>query len=280
MRTLLLTPVLALLACSQPPAIDRAVVKLELISAIQRDLLVAMEAEKSAVLASADAESAAFAAEAKKANAEVERERLEVRRLVEIDGRPTELAALAKFDAAWTDVVAVDERLLALAVANTNLKASRLASGEAAAAVNQLVDALAAIEAVTADAKVLRELSGAAVAALRIHSLLAPHIASADEAEMTKLEEQLRGLGSIVEQALANSRKSPPPAARERAAEAWEAWARYQHLNTEIVKLSRLNTNVLSYDISVHEKRKVMIAAQNALAGLLAEVKNVPRATR
>lgn len=280
MRTIFLIPVLALLACSQPPAIDRAVVKLELISAIQRDLLVAMEAEKSAVLASTDAESAAFAAEARTANAEVERERLEVRRLVEIDGRPTEQAALAKFDAAWGDVVAVDERLLTLAVANTNLKASRLASGEAATAVNQLVDALAAIEAATVDPAVLRELSRASVSALRIQALYAPHIASPDEAEMAKLEEQMRGLGAIVDQALANARKSPPPATRERAAEAWEAWARYQHVNAEIVKLSRLNTNVLSYDISVHEKRKVMIAAQNALATLLAEVKNVPRATR
>lgn len=279
MRTFLLLAALCLCSCTEPPPAVRAAKKLDLISGIQRDLLAAMEAEKSAVLSPTDEESIGFAEESKRANAEVERARLELRRLVEVDDRDTEVAALAKFEESWRKVQAVDERLLKLAVANTNLKASRLAAGDASTAVNQLVDALAAIEAVTTAPATLRELSGASVAALRIQALLPVHIASPSDAEMTQLESQLRAQEQIIEAALANARKSPA-AAQARTAEAWEAWARYQHLTAEIVRLSRLNTNVLSTDLSVHEKREVMIAAENALAALRAEVQNVPRATR
>lgn len=279
MRTTLLIPVLTLVACTTPPPAVRAANKIELIGGMQHDLLVAMEAEKSAVLAITDEESVAFADESRKADHEVERARLALRQLVEQSDRPSELAALEKFEAAWRDLVAVDERLLALAVANTNLKASRLASGEAAVAVNQLVDALAALEAVATEPKLLRSLSSASVAALRTQALLTPHIASPSDAERTRLEEQMHALAAIVERALAEARQSPP-AAQARAAEAWEAWARYQHLDAEIIRLSRLNTNVLSFDLSVHQKRQAMIAAQNALAALLGAVKNVPRPTR
>ena len=122
-----------LFACAQP-AISRQGKKVELIGAMQRAVLQSTEAEKSAVLSITDEESTTFANESKKAAAEVERSRLELRRLVELDARPTELERLAAFEAAWRQLQAVDEKLLALAVSNTNLKAARLASGECATA--------------------------------------------------------------------------------------------------------------------------------------------------
>ena len=253
--------------------------KLDLINGIQRDLLAAMESEKSAVLSTTDEESIRFANEAKRANAQVESARLELHAMVEGDNRSAEVATLESFEATWRDVQAVDKRLLELAVANTNVKASRLAAGDAALAVNQFVDALTAIQAVTKAPETLRELSGAEVAALRIQALLPPHIASASDAEMTQLEAKMHELEQLIEKALADARKSPADA-QARTAEAWEAGARYQHLTAEIIRLSRLNTNVLSTDLSVHEKHDVMIAAQTALAALRAEVQNVPRATR
>ena len=255
----------------------RAQNKLELISSMQHDLLVAMEAEKSAVLATTDEESTTFAAAWKNADGAVARAHAEVRRLVDIDARSTEKAALTKFDEAWAALVAIDSKLLELAVANTNLKAAKLAATDGATAVNQLVDALMELEPATKDPAVLRELSGASVAALRIQALLPTHIASPDDAEMGRLEAQMRSLSTIVDGALARAPKSAPSPVRARAE---EAWARYQQVNTEIVRLSRLNTNVRSFDISVHEKRDAMIAAQNALAALKTAVQDVPRATR
>ncbi len=277
MRPFLLMQMAMLMACSEPPAMVRGQQKLAVISTMQHDLLVAMEAEKSAVLATTDEESIAFAAAWKNADGAVARGQSEVRRLVEVDARPSEKAALAKFDEAWAALVAIDSKLLELAVANTNLKAARLAATDGAGAVNQLVDALTELQTATKDPAVLRELSNAAISALRIQALLPTHIASADEPEMNRLEDQVRTLVTTVDGALQRGPKTIPAAARDRAT---QAWARYQQVNTEIIRLSRLNTNVRSFDISVHEKRDAMIAAQNALAALKTAVQDVPRATR
>jgi hypothetical protein len=271
---------IALAACTQEPPEVRQAKKVERIGVMQHDLLRSVEAEKSAVLAVTDQESTAFANESKKVSAEVEQGRLELHGLVDLDARPSELAKLKDFDAAWRDLQAVDENLLALASANTNIKAARLASGECAAAVNQLVDALSALQAVAVDPKVLRSLSSASVSALRIQALLAPHINSPDAAEMTRLEDQMHALGATVDLALADAFTTVPVGSRARMAEAGETWGRYQQLTAEVVRLSRLNTNVLSYDISVHQKRSATIAAQSALSALLTEVQNMPRPTR
>ena len=57
-------------------------------------------------------------------------------------------------------------------------------------------------------------------------------------------------------------------------------WARSQHLTQEVIRLSRLNTNVLSAELSLHEKHDAIVAAQASLAALRTEVQNEPRATR
>jgi hypothetical protein len=267
-------------ACSAPPPGLREARKVELLDTMQRALLQSVEAEKAAVLAVTDEESTAFANQSRSASAVVEASRTELKELVERDGRSTEVEGLAAFSKAWAHLGAVDQKLLALAVENTNIKARRLADKDGAAAVNQLVDALQAVEDSVTDPKVLRELSRASVASLRIHALLAPHIASADDAEMTALEAQMRELSKGVDLALANARQNAPATTRARAAEAWEAWARAQHINADVIRLSRLNTNLLSFDLSVHEKHTVTLEAQAALTALLAEVQRVPRATR
>jgi hypothetical protein len=267
-------------ACTQEPAEVRQAKKVKLIGVMQHALLQSVEAEKSAVLSVTDQESTSFANESRRVSAELEQGRVELHGLVELDARPSELGKLEDFDVAWRELQAVDEKLLALAVANTNIKAARLASGECAAAVNQLVDALSAVQAVAVDPKVLRSLSSASVSALRIQALLAPHIRSPDDAEMTRLEDEMHILGATVDLTLADARTTAPAGSRARVAEAAETWARYQQLTAEVVRLSRLNSNVLSYDISVHEKRTATIAAQSALSGLLTEVQNMPRPTR
>ncbi|HVN85741.1 MAG TPA: hypothetical protein VMW17_12940 [Candidatus Binatia bacterium] len=251
----------------------------ELINAIREKLLESAEAEKSAVLATTDDESQAAALEAKKYEAEVNADRGELGRLVAADGRREEIEKFDAFDAAWAELERIDERLLALAVANTNLKAARLVSRDGAAALDRFVNALTEMQHAVAEPDTIRTLSQASVAALRSQSLLFVHIPSADDAEMTRLEQQMANLNAEVEHCLRTVRESGRPGL-ERLESASQAWGDYQRLSAEIIRLSRQNSNVISFDVSVHEKRKATKDCLSALAALSAAVGGGPHPSR
>jgi hypothetical protein len=247
---------LALAGCAREPVLLHQAQKAALVEALRAELLASAEAEKSAVMATTDEESEVFAAESR-ARSEV------LGRLRE------ELEKLTAFDAAWAEMRDVDDRLLRLAVVNSNLKAARLVAGESTQALDRFLDAVARVEAEQTDPAVLRRLSAASVAALRIQTLLTPHIASADDAEMTGLEERMRALAGQVDAALADA-----------GAEAEAAWGDSERLTAEVIRLSRLNTNVVSLDVSLHEKRHALEACRTALNALLDEINSAPRPTR
>jgi hypothetical protein len=256
--------------CADEPALARQKTKQDLIASMQRDLLVGMEAEKSAVLARTDEESAGFTDAWKRGNAAVETGRSSLRQLVAIDARPTEQAALAKFDESWSRLTAVDAQLLALTEANSNLAANRIAETRGADALDELIDALREAAAKEKDVTHVRTMAEAEVAALRIQILLPAHIDSGDEAEMSTRESRIEALAAVVDAALTSQRAGP----------AADAWARYRKATGEIIALSRRNTHVKASELSLHEKRAAMLEALNALAALDSAVRDVPRATR
>jgi len=272
---LLLTP----LACVRDPPLLRMSDKLELLRGMEVRLLQAAEAEKSAVLALTDEESKALAAEAQARTAEVERMHARLTQLVRDGERPEEAKALAAFDKAWSDVKDVDRRLLTLAVANTNLKAARLAAKDASADLDRAVTALQELTKNSQDLAVVRMLSGAATAATRTLSLLLIHIPEAADAEMTALESRVEVQMAVVDAALRDAAPKLPDAAAQ-VQVAQTAWADYQKVTKEILRLSRLNTNVTSFDISVHEKRLVTRLCLEALADLRRAVESVHRPAR
>ncbi len=256
------------LGCSSEPAMVRQMHKEQLIDAIRQKLLESVEAEKSAVLATTDEESEASAVEAKNYETEINKMRGELRQLIVADGRREEISNLDAFDVAWAKLERLDERLLRLAVANTNIKATQLLSREGAAALDRFVDALTEMQRSVSEPEILRTLSRASVAALRTQSLLFVHIPSADDAEMTRLEQRVHDLSAEVERGLSTARESGQPGSEQLAA-ASQAWGDYQRLAAEVIQLSRQNTNVISTDVSVHEKRqatKECLAALSALS--------------
>ena len=141
-------------------------------------------------------------------------------------------------------------------MANTNLKAERLSATEGAAYLDRLVDTLDQMVRGVAAPETLRALAGASIAALRIQSLAFVHISSADDAEMTRLEERMRALGEEVDRDLGTVRDSGQVSA-DQLAVAIQAWSDYQRVLKDVLRLSRENTNVISFDVSVHEKRQV-----------------------
>ncbi len=268
---------LSVAGCSSESFLLRKVRKQKLVNNIQVALLESVEAEKSAVLATTDEESLKLAVEAQESTARIDALRAELEGLIVADERPGEIEKLKAFDAAWAEFEDVDKRLLELAVANTNLKAARLSAREGLAILNRFVDTLAEIQRATGEADTIRILSGTSVAALRVQTLLALHIPAAEDAEMKRLEQQIAALGEQVDGNLSRVRTGSPA---ELIAVASQSWGEYQRILVDILRLSRENSNVISFDVSIHEKRLVTKKCLGALGALLAEVESGPKPTR
>ena len=115
--------------------------------------------------------------------------------LLEKGGTQAEKDLLAEFSQRFAEFQRIDDELLKLAVQNTNLKAYALAFGPAAGALDEMSAALSRLVTANADARNAKQVMslalGAEIAALRIQSLLPPHIAEAGDARMDELEAQM-----------------------------------------------------------------------------------------
>jgi hypothetical protein len=267
-------------ACNRQPALLRQIEKLGLVNNIQHRLLESVDAEKSAVLAVTDEESNAFAAQSKQSAEEIDGLKTRLAEMIAEDSRPQERDKLAVFDTAWNELKAIDARLLGLAVANTNLKAAHLAAREGSAAIDRFIASVDAMTLACSDISVVRSLTKAATSVARIQSLLFVHIPEASDVEMTTIEARIRELSGTVDTALREAGPSVPSAASGAAADAAQAWTEYQRIAAEVIRLSRLNTNVISFDVSTHEKRTATDVCVKALADLRAAIQGGPYATR
>jgi hypothetical protein len=237
-------------------AFESRAAKERLVAEMQYKLQTAAEAEKNAVMAITDEESASFAEESRGVSADVEAARKKLGRLIDADGRQEEIEPFAQFSEAWKKHQRLDREVLALAVENTNLKAMKLSFGPAKEALQQMEAALGATT--TADSTAQQAASQALVAALKVHALQARHIAEANDAEMDRIEEEMatfdrqakEGLGAIASD------------------EAQAAYSQFQEINTKIIELSRRNSNVRSAAISLGEKRQVTAECRKLLSAL------------
>jgi len=264
--------------CSREPVLLRQVKKVGIVNNIQQQLVESVDAEKSAVLAVTDEESKEFAEQSRRSAAKIDELRASLAELIEIDPVRDEGEKLAVFDEKWKELKSIDARLLELAVANTNLKASRLLAREGSATLDRFTTAVDAMMATSTDVATLRALATAATAVARIQSLLFVHIPEASDAEMTSLEVRIGTLSETVDARLRDVGPSLPASAAK--ADATQAWADYQRISAEVIRLSRLNTNVISFDVSTHEKRTATRACLDALADLRSAIQGGPNATR
>jgi hypothetical protein len=278
--TSVLIAVVCVGACGRQPALLRQIEKLGLVNSIQQHLLESVDAEKSAVLAQTDEESREFATQSKRSTDEIDRLKARLVELITDDGRSDEREKLAAFEARWNELKQIDARLLDLAVANTNLKAAHLVAREGTVALDRFIASVDAMTLACSDVAVVRSLAMAATAVARIQSLLLVHIPEASDAEMTSLETRIRELGTTVDAALQGAGRSIPSTAAGAATDAAQAWAEYQRVSAEVIRLSRLNTNVISFDVSTHEKRTATKACLDTLVELRSAIQGGPYATR
>jgi hypothetical protein len=88
---------------------------------------------------------------------------------------------------------------------------------------------------------------------------------------MTALEKRIHDLESKVSKGLGELEKMRSPGDVALLRKAGTAWEEYQHLTAEVIRLSRENTNIISFSLSTREKRDATTACEAALAALIAE---------
>lgn len=259
---------------SQSPAEQLAfkAKRVDLVERMRLALASASEAEKSAVMAITDEDSQKFADQARAATAEVDRGSKELGDLLQTGGTANEKELLAQFSKVFADFQLVDSNLLILAVKNTNLKAYSLAFGPAADALAEMNAAIPRIVEKSASAPNARDIAllafGAQTAALRIQALLPPHIAEESDSKMDELEARMTKEDQTVRKDLKQLAGVPMLTGDTDLGAALAGYATFSKIRTQILALSRENTNVRSLAISLNQKRKVMLLCQDALAAL------------
>jgi hypothetical protein len=229
------------------------------------------EATDRAVMADTDEAAGNAAAEARQALRAVERDVERLHSILTSLGYDDELAFLNAFSQRLAEYRALDEEILPLAVENTNLKAQRLSFGparEAADAFRASVEA-AARGSTSKESCCAGALAARAGAALfEIQVLHAPHIAEAEDAAMTRMEQRMEALEATAQKTLDELKGQLGAGARPQLAAASEALERFRAVNREIIALSRRNSDVRSVALSLGRKRMVTAVADDQLRAL------------
>lgn len=228
--------------------------KAQLAADMRSDLFAAAEAEKSAVLAETDQASQDFADRARASVGKVAASLKALQGLM--DPAAAEANLLRRFDETFAEYRKVDEEVLALAVQNTNLKALALSFGSADTTLAEMEQALKLLLVGQNDASA-RQAQRALAEALRIQARHAPHIMEKEDPRMDVLEKDMAASDTAVRASLA--------ALGQPAAKALAAYERYWKLTADIVSLSRRNTNVRSFALSLERKTKVLAACDETL---------------
>jgi hypothetical protein len=229
--------------------------KAQIVADMRADLYAAAEAEKSAVLADTDKASVDFASQAR---ASVDKVAAGLKTFQTLADAAQEQDLTKRFEEAFAEYRKVDEEVLALAVQNTNLKAFALSFGKASETLGEMEMSLRPLLDGPND-KLARQAQRALSEALRIQSLQAPHIMEKQDARMDALEKDMATADKSVRTAFAGLDSAAG------VSKALGAYERYWKFNGEIVSLSRQNTNVRSFSLSLERKTRVLAACDEAL---------------
>lgn len=256
-------------ACGERPALLRILEARQRTSDAVAQLAKADNATNRAVMADTDAASAAFAADAERATKEL-RENLDaLGPLLEGLQFGAERNQLAEFERAFASYRDVDSQILTLAVENTNVKAQRLSFGPAMVAVDAFEGALGRLAPAPGREWHVEALKARALAEVReIQTLHAAHIAEADDQVMDRLEARMHDAESRAKIALTNLR--PLTASRASAAldDAVRQLAQFLDVTSQVLSLSRRNTDLRSLALTLNEKGKLHAECDRALQTL------------
>jgi hypothetical protein len=246
--------------------------KIEVLARMRINLLKSVEAEKMAVMADTDESSQSNAVESQKAADALEKDRLELGVLIGKDPIDREIKLFQEFDNCWKDFRKIDQVLLDFAVKNTNIKAANLSFIKGSEAVKDFEQALYRLIPGQLSAKeapqVDRLVSEALVAGIKIHYLHAPHIAAVNDEQMDKIEGEIKQNQAIITRALTRLTPLVPEKEQDSLQKAKTAYKELSKVTAQVISLSRQNTNIKSFELSLGRKRKVTAQCDEILKSL------------
>ena len=243
----------------------------EIVSRMRINLLKSTGLEKGAVMAITDEQSQALAEQSRRSADAVERDYRELKGLIDSAGIDKEMKLLKEFNDNWTISRAIDKELLSLAVENTNLKAANLSQTAAAQAITNFERILSEAMNIPATegerAQAAKFAYQAVTAAFMIYRLEAPHINEAEDKKMDELET----LMAVNEKKVRNALRSLSRLTDRLGSvigKASAVFSIFMDVNKEVVRLSRMNTNVKSLQLSLGRKRNVAAQCEEILNSL------------
>ena len=247
-------------------------IKVDLLSTMRIHLLEAIEAEKNAVLAITDEASEAFAAQARQAADGVESNRKEIESIIHQEKLPRETEMINEFNVCWAQYRKLDETILDLAIQNTNLKAQKISATQCAqelehfeASLNRLIHRNTNGSQCNRAVMLSYE---ALTAGLNIFALHKPHIEEADDQEMDKIEQRIKSYDESARKALGSLRSIAGLSDNQDLKNAETAYERFMTLTGEVLKLSRMNTNIKSSELSLGKLRLISSQCLETLSNL------------
>jgi hypothetical protein len=139
------------------------------------------------------------------------------------------------------------------------------ALGRMEKSLNHLMDAVST----SPDAVgIIRHVAQAVIGALNLYTLQAPHIAESTAARMDEMEVAMQSLDAQVTAALQSLHALVDEPNKPSLDAAWASYQDFQSIHAEIVALSRQNSNVRSFALSLGQKRKTTAQCQDMLAAL------------
>jgi hypothetical protein len=225
-----------------------------------------------AVMAETDEASIAFAEEAKKSTQSVEDDAKALAALLNGLGYQPETRALENFTKQLVEYRNVDREVLQLAVENTNLKAQRLSFGPIREAADAFRDSMEAVARGTPPRDRCRAEALAAkatVAVREIQVLQAPHIAEAADPKMDRLEREMTTRQAFARDALAKLGDLGGIGVRPELPTATAALSHFESLSSQLVVLSRRNSNVRSLALALGPKPALTAACDATLTALV-----------
>jgi hypothetical protein len=236
--------------------------KEDLLSRMRIHMLQSFDFEKAAVIAVTDKESDTFARQSLACSDYVDQD---LREIDALSGPENEKELRKELSDCWNKCREVDKVLLDFAVQNTNLKAAYLSSTDSGSALHRFEQFMRNLAETSRDIRETSRIYQAVIALLKIQNLQPLHINEANDSRMSTIETEMKAEENIARTSLKALAGLTNPTERAFLEKAGQALEDFFKVHGEVIRLSRLNTNIKSVELSMGRKRKAAARCQEIL---------------